>query len=211
MRHNKCVCDRESYRILKPVGKFLLKFAYRIKVEGLENVSERGGLILASNHVAALDPVMIGCYVRRQCHFMAKSEIFKNRLIAAFLRSLNAFPVERGKSDTKALDYAAKVITDGNILGIFPEGGLQKDLVIRRAKNGVSYLARKTGADVLPVCIYKEKSNRGIRKKITLRFGKVIRNEEFSFGKDNNQAEIKKASGLIMERITELFEKGHLF
>ena len=84
--------------ILRPI-MFLL---YRPKIEGLENFPMEGKIILYSNHISALDPVLIGCIVPRQIFFMAKMELFKNPILGAIIRGLT-IPVKRGSDLQKHL------------------------------------------------------------------------------------------------------------
>lgn len=91
---------------------------------------------------------------KRHVYFMAKEEIFKNRLSAwLFGKQLGAFPVKRGAGDTGALDTARAIVGDGRLLGIFPEGTRSRDGQLGRAKSGAALIAAQTGASILPVAI----------------------------------------------------------
>lgn len=88
---------------------------------------------------------------KRHVYFMAKEEIFKNRLATWFFaKQLGAFPVKRGAGDTGALDTARRIVEEGKLLGIFPEGTRSKDGRLGRAKSGAALIAAQTGASVLP-------------------------------------------------------------
>ena len=95
------------------------------------------------------------------------------------------------------------------MLGIFPEGSRIKDASPKRAKNGVSYLAAKTKADVLPVSIYKAPGGRKLRPQITIRFGKLIKNSELGFSEEYSQQKIRESSEKIMSAITALWALRH--
>ena len=95
------------------------------------------------------------------------------------------------------------------MLGIFPEGARIKDAIPKKAKNGVSYLAAKTKADVLPVSIYKTPQEKKLRPKITIRFGKLIKNSELSLDGEYSQQKIREASEKIMDAIKELWSLKH--
>lgn len=197
------------YNVLRPAVRGIVSFKYKIRSYGEENIPQSGAFILAANHISALDPLMIISRCPRTLHFMAKEELFKNPVFGAFLRSMNAFPVRRQTSDKKALEYAKKIISFGWILGIFPEGSRSKDALPKGAKNGVSYVAAKTGADVLPVSIYKTPGDSSCRPRITIRFGKLIKNGDLPFSKEYSPQTLRQASGNIMGKIVELWSMKH--
>ena len=126
------------------------------------------------------------------------------------LRHLNAFPISRGTGDQRSLNYAIRLVEEGKVLGIFPEGTRSKDPdgKMLPPKAGIALIAKATHADVLPACIYFEGKSK-FRKKITVRFGEVIPYEELGLTDESNMSEIKDASRLVMGKIGELLEKGH--
>lgn len=202
---------RESrlYDVFRPLAKGFISLRYCVTSFGEENIPEKGAFILAANHISALDPVMIISRCPRTLHFMAKDELFKNPVFASFLKKMNVFPVKRQTSDKRALEFAKRIISSGWVLGIFPEGSRIKDASPKRAKNGVSYLAAKTKADVLPVSIYKAPGVRKLRPQITIRFGKLIKNSELGFSEEYSQQKIRESSEKIMSAITALWALRH--
>ena len=202
---------RESrlYNVFRPLAKGFISLRFCVTSFGEENIPEKGAFILAANHISALDPVMIISHCPRTLHFMAKDELFKNPVFASFLKKMNVFPVKRQTSDKRALEFAKRIISSGWALGIFPEGSRIKDAIPKRAKNGVSYLAAKTKADVLPVSIYKAPGGRKLRPQITIRFGKLIKNSELGFSEEYSQQKIRESSEKIMSAITALWALRH--
>lgn len=202
---------RESrlYNVFRPLAKGFISLRYCVTSFGEENIPQKGAFILAANHISALDPVMIISRCPRTLHFMAKDELFKNPVFASFLKKMNVFPVKRQTSDKRALEFAKRIISSGWVLGIFPEGSRIKDASPKRAKNGVSYLAAKTKADVLPVSIYKAPGVRKLRPQITIRFGKLIKNSELGFSEEYSQQKIRESSEKIMSAITALWALRH--
>ena len=202
---------RESrlYDVFRPLAKGFISLRYCVTSFGEENIPQKGAFILAANHISALDPVMIISRCPRTLHFMAKDELFKNPVFASFLKKMNVFPVKRQTSDKRALEFAKRIISSGWVLGIFPEGSRIKDASPKRAKNGVSYLAAKTKADVLPVSIYKAPGVRKLRPQITIRFGKLIKNSELGFSEEYSQQKIRESSEKIMSAITALWALKH--
>lgn len=201
--------ESKLYNSFRPLAKALVSLKFRVRSFGEENIPKEGAFILAANHIGALDPVMIISRCPRTLHFMAKDELFKNRLFGSFLKNMNVFPVRRQTSDKRSLEFAKKIISCGWVLGIFPEGSRSKDAIPKKAKNGVSYLAAKTKADVLPVSIYKTPKDKSRRPKITIRFGKLIKNSELNLSENYSQHSIREASEKIMEKINSLWLLGH--
>lgn len=202
--------DRNLYKIAVPVIKAYANVHFRISCYGSENIPQKKGkLIIACNHISFADPAVIICHFPYSIHFMAKSELFENPVIAAFVRNLNAFPVRRGLSDREALKYACRILREDKILGIFPEGRRVRSAVPERARRGVAFIARHTGADVLPVSLYIDPKEDVYRPKLTLRFGRVLKNCELFDGRCNKSQELEKAADYIMNNIEKLWEKKH--
>ena len=201
--------DSKTYEKLRPVGKSLVNKLYKIEYVGVENIPEEGGFILASNHIDALDPVFIGLGMeKRQLHFMGKKELFENPIVKKFLTKLNGFPIVRGSADSEALNYAIRVVKEGNILSIFPEGTRSKDFKPARAKSGVAVIAKEAKADILPVSIYtSDDMKKGT--KLTIRYGEVIPYESLGINEESSREEIRGCAQTVMAEITKLWEMGH--
>lgn len=204
---SKGVKRHKLYYFGKPTANILSYLVYsKMIVKGKDNIPKDGAFIIASNHIAFSDPAIIVAHCPRTVHFMAKSELFENYFYAAFVRNMNAFPVIRNHSDRNALRYAKDIINKGWVLGIFPEGQRVRKSSPTEAKPGVAYLARVTGADVLPVCLYRAPDDDGRRHGITLVYGKMIKNSDLGFEGRNRNEELARASKIIMDRIKDLWE-----
>ena len=198
--------DRALYKIGIPAVKAFAKANYRITCYGKENIpKEKRRLIIACNHISFTDPVVIISYFPYSIHFIAKSELFENPVTAFLMSNFNAFPVRRGLSDRNAIKYACDILNQDKILGIFPEGRRVRSAVPEKAKRGVAFIARRTGADVLPVSLYLDTTEDVMRPKLTIRFGRVLKNSElFSQGKS-----LDDVAENIMNEIEKLWELGH--
>jgi len=141
------------YYVVKAIGWLLLKIFWRMEVIGTENVPERGGVIIASNHVSYLDPIVLGASTKRKINFIAKKEVFNNIFSSIFLKSLNAFPVDRKKIDMPAFKKTISILERGGILGIFPEGTRSINGELQELKLGVVKIAMKAGVPIIPVGI----------------------------------------------------------
>jgi 1-acyl-sn-glycerol-3-phosphate acyltransferase len=147
---------------LYTVGKLtlgnLMKLGWRPKVTGLEHVPDRGGAILAANHLSVADELFLGAVVDRQVHFWAKEDYFhlpgiKGAFIGGVMRSMGTIPVHRegGRAALHALDAAIPVLRSGELVGIFPEGTRSTDRKLHRGRTGVARLAMEAGVPVIPV------------------------------------------------------------
>lgn len=192
------------YFALRPLTAILCRMVYDFRCIGRENIPVGHKLIVASNHKAFSDPAIIMGSFKDKIYFMAKSELFQNKMLSFLFRHLGAFPVKRNTADRKALRYALSILKENGTVGIFPEGRRVRDEnEPEDFKNGVSFLAYYSKADVLPCCIYKKKKL--LRSRVILIFGKVIRNEElFPDGKRTSEC-IQTASDTIVTRIKELW------
>ena len=140
-----------AYRFLHRVGfRRALRRLYRIEVVGAERLPCDGGAIVVANHESIWDPFVLGVATQREIHYMAKAELFRVRPLAAAMRSLNAFPVERGSGDHAAMSEAAQLLRDGALLGVFPQGTSKPELQ-RGWHRGAARLALATGVPVVPV------------------------------------------------------------
>ena len=96
------------YWIVRAVLQPFLQIYFRMSRNGRQHIPADGGVLLASNHRSFLDPFLIGCCVRRPVFFVAKQELFKNRLIGWFLNCLGAFPIKRGEADERVDEDRAR-------------------------------------------------------------------------------------------------------
>lgn len=201
--------EHKIYDILRPLGKLVNRTQYKIKYVGTENIPAEGGFILASNHMCALDPLFIAIGMeKRQLHFMGKKELFENPMIKWFLSTVNGFPIVRGGADSEAMNYAIRIVKEGKILGIFPEGTRSKDHRPGKAKSGVAVIAKAAKSDILPVSIYSSDEMKK-HTKLTIRFGEVIHFDELRLNDESTRTEIKDAASFVMDKITGLWEMGH--
>ncbi|MDR2656033.1 MAG: 1-acyl-sn-glycerol-3-phosphate acyltransferase [Oscillospiraceae bacterium] len=197
------------YKFAIGLMKPFIKLFFRLDIHGLENVPESGGLVLAANHRSNWDPLYLAVILKsRMLHFMAKRELWKFPPLGKLIEALGAYPVNRGRRDVKAIETARNIIKKGQILAIFPEGHRSFRGEPLPVQSGVGLIAAQTGADVLPISIYCD-GKVGFFKKITIRFGQIIKNHEFNFSNPLRSSERKAASRMIMERIHELAGLRH--
>lgn len=191
------------YAVLLVIARCLVRLFFRVKYIGRENMPNEGRIIICCNHKSYLDAAFMAVPFKRQIHFMAMNELFKNRLLSRFFYKLGVFPVKRGTGDIKAIRNALEVLNNGNVLGIFPQGKRVLKDVSFEPKEGVSIIAVRSNSDVLPMSIYYEGKLRPF-KKITVRIGNAIKLKDLEL---DNGSNIKKIlTREIKENISSLLE-----
>ena len=123
------------------------------KVVGQENFPPTGGAILAPNHISYMDPPVAGSACPRQPWFMAKSELFKPAIFGALLRSVRAFPVKRGVADRSALRRATELLTQGELVMVFPEGQRHFGPGLGEPELGLGLLSLRAKVPVVPMAV----------------------------------------------------------
>jgi 1-acyl-sn-glycerol-3-phosphate acyltransferase len=132
---------------------------------------------VASNHISFFDPPLVGSMVPRAAHFIAKEELFRNRLFGALISSYNAIPIRRGPQARAALRGAEDVLAGGGAVIIFPEGTRSRSGEFLPPRAGVARLARHGRAPVLPVYISgSNQIRRSMLRKVPVRisFGSAM-------------------------------------
>lgn len=185
----------------------IFKLLFFYKVEGKKNVPENGAFVVASNHLSNYDPVLLALTQKRQIFYMAKAELFENKFLSRLIRTLGAFPVERGAGDGKAINEAEGLIAEGKLLGIFIEGTRSKTGELMRPRSGAAIVAHQMNVPVIPVCITPKNKKIKLFRRVTISWGKPIPAEELGI-KNGDRGEYKYASNLIMDRIRELRENS---
>lgn len=164
------------YSVARVLVKGVLHLLYRIRIEGKENIPTEGTYVVCANHKSMMDPPLLCCCLPFPVRFMAKEELFRNKLLGWILYAAGAFPIRRGKSDVGALRSAIKMLESNESVAIFPEGTRSKGDTMKRGKQGAALIAIKAGVNILPVGI---EGDYKLFHKVTFRIGKVISLEEF--------------------------------
>jgi 1-acyl-sn-glycerol-3-phosphate acyltransferase len=138
----------------------LIRMIFRPWVKGLENIPEDGPALLVSNHLAFCDSVFLPIAVPRQIHFPAKAEYFtapgfKGKVVAAFFRAVGQVPIDRsgGRASMAALDTGIRILSEGKLFGIYPEGTRSPDGRLYKGRTGVARIAIVAGVPVIPVAM----------------------------------------------------------
>ncbi|MCT1367474.1 MULTISPECIES: lysophospholipid acyltransferase family protein [Kocuria] len=203
------------YSLAQSAVTRLLKTGFRARVTGLENFPENGPVIVASNHRAFLDSVIISAMMPRRVAFLAKAEYvnspgMRGKLMKTLFDMIDIIPVNRSDQSQrlKALEKGLERLEQGEVFGIYPEGTRSRDGYLYRGRIGVAWLAHKTGAPVVPIgLIGTEKlqppGSRLIRPvRFTVRVGKPMYFDRMGDRQTGKQR--RQTTDLIMDEIAQL-------
>jgi 1-acyl-sn-glycerol-3-phosphate acyltransferase len=164
-------------RILKPIGFGLL---WRVHVTGLENIPNSGGTILMMNHISGIDPIIcIGAVENRFVIPMSKIENLKHPVLGPFLKMWDAYTVDRENLDRKAVAQSVDLLKSGQLILIAPEG-TRNHTGLAEAKDGLTYIATKADAVVVPAALsythgWYDSLKRLKRHTVHVNFGRPFR------------------------------------
>ncbi|MBQ4485458.1 MAG: 1-acyl-sn-glycerol-3-phosphate acyltransferase [Oscillospiraceae bacterium] len=192
-------------KVLASLVTFAYKVWYDFSIEGEENIPPEEGVIIASNHRTYADPVILTMKMKKPVTYMAKEELFRNKLFGAFITALGAFPVKRGAGDMQVIEQCVERLREGKNFVIFPEGTRQKTNKVGRLKTGIAVIAAKSGATVLPKGIIVEGEKLHFRGKVKLRIGKPIPPEDLQVVEGDRHS-INAAKAKIYDALKELVE-----
>jgi 1-acyl-sn-glycerol-3-phosphate acyltransferase len=146
-------------RVLQWFGKdllfrwILLPLTGGCSIYGAENLPRSGGAVLAANHVSFCDPPWIGACVRRRVYAMAKRELFEVPVFGWIIHSVFAYPVDRSIADHVALRHGIDLVSRGEVLLIFPEGGRSLDGEVGEGSIAPAMVAGRAGVPIIPVAV----------------------------------------------------------
>lgn len=154
-------------------------FFFRAAAIGTENVPADGPAILAPNHFSQMDHFFAAVYLRRKVRFMAKSQLFSNRILEFIFTHGGVFPIRRGHRDEEAFKTARTILLEQRgCLLIYAEGGRSRSKRLGEPKPGVGKIALETGVPVVPVAIHGSQNVRGWKRlrfpKVTVQFGEPM-------------------------------------
>ncbi len=176
--------------------KLYFKLIHRCNVKGKNYRPTRGPLIIMCNHISYFDPPIVGCVMNRQVYFMAKEELFDNLIFGWVLRKIGVFSVKRGKPDRKAIKRSFKILNEGKVLGMFPEGTRHRPGYLGKARAGSIMIALKSEAPILPIGIKNVKNDKNLKVSI----GKPFTLEGY-YNKKLSRQEKKEVGKYIMNKI----------
>ena len=157
------------YKLLRPLDKVFMKL-YRPTYIGLDNIPKEGAIILAGNHTAKLDSLLLMSTTKRCIHFLAKIELFQGPK-KLFFQQVGIIPVDRKRKNPEAVNLAKEYLLENEVIGIFPESTINRtNDIIMPFKYGAVKLAKDTGAPIVPFSITHE--YKLFKKSVTICFDK---------------------------------------
>ncbi len=196
------------YKLAHFIFGIFFKIFYRWRIYGREHIPKQGPFIICSNHINWFDPVVVGCAVSRRLkvHFMAKHELFHSRFVAYFLRKGGAYPVNRKIADHSAIRRSFQLLSENQVLGLFPEGTRSKTGRLQKPQHGAALIAGRDRVPIVPVAI---EGPYRIFRPLPVRFGAPFRLDKLEYSSRGQKKELlEQMSGTIMEHIKNLLPSG---
>jgi 1-acyl-sn-glycerol-3-phosphate acyltransferase len=190
--------------LFRPVRAIALAI-YPMAIDGHERIPTEGGFIVVANHIDWKDPPALEFTFRVALRFMAKIEAFDMFVLGGIMRGIGCFPVRRGEGDRRALMTCLQVLRVGNPLAFFPEGTRSRDHKLHRARPGIAFLARKSGAPILPVGLTGTPGAKPFRSKIHVNVGDPFLLGDLGLAPDASEQE---AADAIMRRVAALLPEA---
>lgn len=186
-------------KFLKSIVTGLYRLAFRVEVVGIENYIP-GAKILIPNHLSFHDPLMVGAFLPDLAQYMAKKELFKNKIVAKLLNYGGGFPVDRNTNDIRAVKQSLRILKNDNPLLIFAEGTRNRTDGPVKAKSGAISLALKAKVPIIPISI---DSTYKLFHKSRIVFHKPVILEEY-YGQKPTDEELEAIASNIMEDIYDV-------
>jgi len=182
------------------------------EIDGKENVPREGALIVASNHISDIDPVLLNLSIPRQVKFMAKAELFEKPLLSSLFRAYGAFPINENGREFHAINHGLDILNRNGAMGIFPEGAKNPGS-LGKAMLGSAMIAIMSGAPILPVGITGTESiGRWLQICYPKGTFKVAIGKPFSIHVSKNvklRKNMETATDTIMHHIAELLPEDY--
>lgn len=202
-------------------ARFIARAFTRVRIEGdTDAIPRHGPVILAANHISNADPVLIGAFLTprlgRRIHWLGKKEMFDWPIVGYIARNGGIIPVDRGAADVEAFRVARRVLDAGSVLAVFPEGTRSPIGQLQQPKDGLSMLALRTNATIVPIGISntdrvwpKGRLIPTPGKHATMRVGEPFRVGDLLPPEIDRKAAKGLATTLIMRRIAALLDPRH--
>jgi 1-acyl-sn-glycerol-3-phosphate acyltransferase len=185
-------------RLLNFLLRITFKLLLNLDVVGLENVPPKGPLILMINHTSLIDPAMAGGVMPREIVAMSKSENFRDPILGIIVRLYGAFPVQRGEVDLQATRRALEVLHNGQVLLMAPEGTRSKECRLQPGHDGMTFIALRANAPILPMAITGAKDFSSNLKRLHRTDVRIVIGRPFRFRSGE-----KKVRRDVLHQMTE--------
>lgn len=202
------------YHVVSLVCRTVLRgfFGRGLRIDPPAGFPQEGPLLVVCNHLSNIDPFIFGGYAPGALYCLTKRELFSNPISSWVMGGCNCFPVDRGTADRRAMRTALDVLSRGGRLLIFLEGTRSATPGMRRAEAGVGFLARRSGAPVLPVAVWGTETALGRGRRlpkrvpIRMRYGEVFHLPDRASGERRDDQAV---ADLIGSRIAALLPPAY--
>ncbi|MET9450240.1 lysophospholipid acyltransferase family protein [Streptomyces cinerochromogenes] len=204
------------FALIKAVLGPIMRLMFRPQVEGAEHIPGDGAVILAGNHLTFIDSIVLPIVTKRQVVFIGKDEYvtgkgLKGRLMAWFFTGVGMVPVDRdgASGGVAALMTGRRILEEGRIFGIYPEGTRSPDGRLYRGRTGIARLTLMTGAPVVPFAMIGtdklQPGGRGIPRpgRVTVRFGEAMEFSRYE-GMDRDRYVLRAVTDSVMAEVMRL-------
>lgn len=187
--------DPIFYKITRPILSIFIKL-YRPTIIGKEFIPKEGRVILAGNHTSYLDPLLVAYGTKRCVHYFAKDSLYKG-IKKPIFKGLGIIPVNRKIKDKNSLYKGIDVLNNDLVVGIFPEGTINKtDNIVMNFKFGAVKMAYETNSKIVPFSItHKYKF---LKKSVKIEYGKPY----------NVSSDLKKENDILMKKVKTMIIKN---
>ena len=199
------------YRTLRGAIRIFLFRYLRVRHRGSEHLKIEGPVLLAPTHRSNLDSMVLAGVGDRRMRALAKESLFKNRVFAWLIAALGAFPVRRGEADRESMRVAVEILESGEQLIVFPEGTRQTGSAVTGVFDGMSFLASRSGAAIVPVGIAGTEQSMPSgtrfprRSRVGVVAGEPIRAPEGRM----SRRQMSEFSAMVAERLQQVFDEAH--
>ncbi|ERK60148.1 Acyltransferase [Gemella bergeri ATCC 700627] len=181
------------YKFIKILLSIYYRIFYKVTIINGSKIENAKGIVISGNHLSNHDPLLFPAFFTKNIRFIAKEELFKIFFVKQALESTGAIPIKRGTFDKTAINKSIKLLKEGEVVGIFPEGtrSKSKELSLGETHNGASFIATRAKTKILPFAIIPNKNFR-LFSRIKIVVG------------DEIDATALKESGKTHDEITEI-------
>ena len=201
--------EMATYWTVHTLSRLFFSTVMGLEIRGVENIPREGPLLICSNHLSYLDPLLLGCAIPHPIWIIARKTLFVGRFMNWLLPRLHSIPLDRDKPDLAGIRAALRVLESGRQLIIFPEGYRTKDGGLQPGQPGAGLIALKAGVPILPIrirgtfeCLSRHAKNL-TRHPVSVTFGPVVRKEDLPAGLKGQEA-YQAISNRMMEEIAKL-------
>lgn len=192
------------YNFVRILLSLFYKTFYKVTIVNKEKIENAKGVVISGNHLSNHDPLLFPAFFEKNIRFIAKEELFKIFFVKQALEATGAIPIKRGTFDRTAINNSIKLLKEGEVVGIFPEGtrSHSKDLDLGQSHNGASFIATRAKTKIIPFAIIPNKNFR-IFSSIKIVIGDEI--DATSLKEEGKSHD--EITAILMEKISELIAK----